>query len=303
MNQNNDYIDLNLLRVFFAIWDLRSLTAAGDRLGLTQPAISHALRRLRERFNDPLFVRSANRMLPTEAAIRLHRPLDEAFAIISRALHEQVIFDPRFTERRFRIAMSDIAEVYALPVLLAALSRNAPLARIDVVPLHPESGAAVMRSGEVDLSVGHMNDPEQECSATDLFQDRFVCMVRARHPIVRTRLTEKSFGNLRFFFARLSNPTLQIVEKWLVESHAQSQIGARGHFTLAPEVVRNSDLAAIFPERLALRLHRAKDFRLFDLPLSLPPIEVKVRTHVRFAADSGIRWLCETVAKVIKEAH
>lgn len=78
MSQVNSHFDLNLLRVFFAIWDLRSLTAAGDRLGLTQPAISHALRRLRERFGDPLFVRVANRMLPTDAAVRLHEPLDQA---------------------------------------------------------------------------------------------------------------------------------------------------------------------------------------------------------------------------------
>ncbi len=82
MSQANNPLDLNLLRVFFAIWDLRSLTAAGERLGLTQPAISHALRRLRERFGDPLFVRVANRMLPTDAAVRLHEPLDQAFELL-----------------------------------------------------------------------------------------------------------------------------------------------------------------------------------------------------------------------------
>ncbi len=299
MNKKNDPLDLNLLRVFFAVWDLRNLTAAGVRLGLTQPAISHALRRLRNRFNDPLFVRTANRMLPTEAAIRLHRPLDDAFAIISRALQEQAVFDPRITERRFRIAMSDIAEVYALPRLLATLSSEAPMARIDVIPLHPEDGAAAMRSGEIDLSVGHMNDPEQECSAIDLFHDRFVCMVRANHPVARSPLTKESFEKLRFFFARLTNPTHQIVEKWLAESNAPPRIAARGHFSIAPEVVRNSDLAAIFPEKLALRLHRARTFRLFDLPLSLPPIEVKVRTHLRFGSDPGVGWLRETVAKIL----
>lgn len=301
MKKIHDRIDLNLLRVFFAIWDLRNLTAAGDRLGLTQPAISHALRRLRTRFNDPLFVRAANRMLPTEAAIRLHRPLDEAFAIISRALQEQVVFDPRTTGRRFRIAMSDIAEVYALPSLLATLSKDAPMARIDVVPLHPEEGAAAMRSGEIDLSVGHMNDAEQECSAIDLFHDRFVCMVRANHPVARGKRADANVEKLRFFLARLNNPTHQIVEKWLVESQARPRIAARGHFTIAPEVVRRSDLAAIFSEKLALRLHRAKEFRLLDLPLSLPPIEVKVRTHARFASDMGIGWLRETVARVMKE--
>ncbi len=218
-------------------------------------------------------------MLPTETAIRLHGPLDDAFAIISRALQEQAVFDPRLTERRFRIAMSDIAEVYAFSRLLATLSKEAPHARIDVVPLHPEDGAGAMRSGEIDLSVGHMNDPERECSEIDLFEDRFVCMVRANHPVARSRLTKAKFESLRFFFARLTNPTVQIVEKWLLEGNASSRIAARGHFTAAPEVVRKSDLAAIFPEKLGLQLHRAWEFQLFDLPLRIPPIEVKVRTH------------------------
>ncbi|WP_334407698.1 LysR family transcriptional regulator [Bradyrhizobium sp. AZCC 2289] len=119
----DSHLDLNLLRVFFAIWDLRSLTAAGDRLGLTQPAISHALRRLRERFGDPLFVRVANRMLPTDAAVRLHEPLDQAFELLNRTLQSGVVFDPRSTERTFRVAMSDIAEVYILPRLVSELSR------------------------------------------------------------------------------------------------------------------------------------------------------------------------------------
>src|SRR5258708_32851883 len=112
MSQVNNYLDLDLLRVFLAIWDLRSLTAAGDRLGLTQPAISHALRRLRERFGDPLFVRVANRMLPTDAAVRLHEPLDQAFGLVNRAIQERVAFDPKVTQRVFRVAMSDVSECY-----------------------------------------------------------------------------------------------------------------------------------------------------------------------------------------------
>jgi len=90
MSRIDNHLDLNLLRVFFAIWDLRNLTAAGDRLGLTQPAISHALRRLRERFGDPLFVRVANRMLPTDTAVRLHEPLDQAFELLNRTLQSGV---------------------------------------------------------------------------------------------------------------------------------------------------------------------------------------------------------------------
>jgi len=103
-------LDLNLLRVFLAIWDLRSLTAAGERLGLTQPAARHALRRLQLLFDDKLFVRAGNVMAPTEAATRLHAPLDEALRLISRAMQEYAQLEPATARRGFRLSMSDVAE-------------------------------------------------------------------------------------------------------------------------------------------------------------------------------------------------
>lgn len=301
MNENNTAIDLNLLRVFLAIWDLRSLTAAGERLGLTQPAISHALRRLRGHFNDPLFVRATNRMLPTDTAVRLHQPLDQAFAIINRAVKERAAFDPRSTQRTFRIAMSDIAEVYSLPCLMTRLSRIAPSVRIDVVPFVPDSVVAAMRSGEVDLAIGYVINKSEDCISIDVFDDRFICLVRSGHPIAKGRLTEASFTGLRFFYARIISPNhLQTIEQWFADRDIGSQIAVRGHFMVAPEIVRNSDLAAIFPESLALRLHQARDFRRLDLPFDLAPIEVKVHSHFRFASDKGIKWMCETVSEILR---
>src|ERR1700741_2956187 len=102
--------DWNLLRVFLAIWDLRSLTAAGDRLGLTQPAVSHALRRLRTLFDDPLFVRTPTGMAPTDAAAPLYPPLAQAFGIINVAVQQLTKFDPATAERVFRVSMSDMSE-------------------------------------------------------------------------------------------------------------------------------------------------------------------------------------------------
>jgi DNA-binding transcriptional LysR family regulator len=299
MNHVNNPLDLNLLRVFFAIWDLRSLTAAGERLGLTQPAISHALRRLRERFGDPLFVRVANRMLPTDAAVRLHEPLDQAFELLNRTLQSGVVFDPRVTERTFRVAMSDIAEVYLLPRLITELSRISPFIRVHIVPLVPESLMSSMRSGEVDLAIGAVSVFDKDLMSIDIVNDRYICLVRANHPIAKSRLTRSNFSKLRFFFARTTSTVYQLAEQWLADEAARPQIAVRGHFTTAPEIVRHSDLAAIFPRMLALDLHRAKDFRLLDLPFELPPMEVKVHNHSRFANDTGIKWMCQTSAAIL----
>lgn len=302
MNQANEKFDLNLLRVFFAIWDLRSLTAAGDRLGLTQPAVSHALRRLRERFRDPLFVRVANRMLPTDVAVRLHEPLDQAFELLNRTLQSGVVFDPRVTERTFRVAMSDIAEAYILPRLMNKLSRVSPFVRVDIVPLVPDSVVSSMRSGEIDLAIGAVTVPDKECISVDTFIDKYVCMMRVGHPIANSRLTRSNFAKLRFFFARTTSSIYQLAEQWLADEDARPRIAVRGHFTTAPEVVRGSDLAAIFPRLMALDLHRAKDFLLLDLPFDLPAIEVKVHSHSRFVNDTGIRWLCQTSATLLSNS-
>lgn len=302
MNRANDHLDLNLLRVFFAIWDLRSLTAAGDRLGLTQPAISHALRRLRERFGDPLFVRVGNRMLPTDAAVRLHEPLDQAFELLNRALQSGLVFDPRVTERTFRVAMSDIAEAYILPRLMHELARISPLVRVDVVPLLPESVLSSMRSGEIDLAIGAVSVSDKDCISVDTFSDRYVCMVRAGHPMAKSELTRSNFAKLRFFFARTTSLIYQLAEQWLADEDARPRIAVRGHFTTAPNIVRHSDLAAIFPRLFALDLYRAKDFRLLDLPFDLPAMEIKVHSHARFANDTGIRWMCQTSARLLSNS-
>ncbi|MDP3078113.1 LysR family transcriptional regulator [Bradyrhizobium sp.] len=299
MSQGNSHLDLNLLRVFFAIWDLRSLTAAGDRLGLTQPAVSHALRRLRERFGDPLFVRVANRMLPTDAAVRLHEPLDQAFELLNRTLQSGIVFDPRVTERTFRVAMSDIAEVYLLPRLITELSRISPFVRVHIVPLVPESLVSSMRSGEIDLAIGAVSLSNKDLVSIDIANDRYICLVRADHPIAKSRLTRSSFSRLRFFFARTTSTVYQLAEQWLADEAVRPQISVRGHFTAAPEIIRHSDLAAIFPRMLALDLHRAKDFRLLDLPFELPPMEVKVHSHSRFANDTGIKWMRQTSAAIL----
>jgi DNA-binding transcriptional LysR family regulator len=302
MNRANDHLDLNLLRVFFAIWDLRSLTAAGDRLGLTQPAISHALRRLRERFGDPLFVRVGNRMLPTDAAVRLHEPLDQAFELLNRALQSGLVFDPRVTERIFRVAMSDIAEAYILPRLMHELARISPLVRVDVVPLLPESVVSSMRSGEIDLAIGAVSVSDKDCISVDTFSDRYVCMVRAGHPMAKSELTRSNFAKLRFFFARTTSSIYQLAEQWLANEDARPRIAIRGHFTTAPNIIRHSDLAAIFPRLFALDLYRAKDFRLLDLPFDLPAMEIKVHSHARFANDTGIRWMCQTSASLLSNS-
>jgi len=293
MNQTNSGLtDLNLLRVFLAIWDLRSLTAAGERLGLTQPAVSHSLRRLRTLFDDPLFVRTPQTMVPTEAAIRLHGPLDEAFGIISLAMQAHGHFDPATASRVFKISMSDMSEFYFLPPLLAALESTAPKVRFEVTQLASESAGAAMRAGEIDLALGYVPGLEEGCIGDTLFSDEHVCLVRAGHPLKGKKASKQDLAGLRYVYASTNATGHRMIEQWLAELGMERDIVLRlPHFIVAPEIVRTTDLAVIFPRSIAERFNRGHAFRLLALPFDLPAIEVKIHTHVRFSSDAGIQWL------------
>lgn len=293
---NAELADLNLLRVFLAIWDLRSLTAAGERLGLSQPAVSHALRRLRTHFDDPLFVRNNTEMLPTAAAIRLHGPLDTAFNIIHGAMQHHGRFEPSTAERTFRVCMSDMSEYYFLPPLLAALEHHAPAVRFSIVQHPVETLAGAMRAGEIDLAVGYLPGIGEGCPAVRLFADEHVCVVRTGHPLAERVPTRTALAHLRYVFAETSATGHRRVEQWLANEGLERDIVLRlPHFTIAPEIVRNTDLAVILPRSIAAHFNRGReDFRLLPLPFALPAIDVSVYVHERFAADPGIAWLRDT---------
>ncbi|SAL49046.1 LysR family transcriptional regulator [Caballeronia concitans] len=293
---NSGIADLNLLRVFLAIWDLRSTTAAGDRLELTQPAVSHALRRLRTIFDDPLFVRTPTGMVPTDAAHRLYPPLAQALSIINDAVQQLAKFDPATARRVFRISMSDMSEFFFLPPLVALLDREACGIRIEAVNLPVESVSAAMRSGEVDLALGYVPGLDAGCVSQTLFVDHHVCVVRANHPLGKSRPTREDLAALRYVNASTNATGHRMVEQWLDELNLKRDVVVQlPHFVVAPEIVTNTDLAVIFPKSIAQRLNRGKAFRILPLPFALPPIEIQVHSHSQFTSDPGVAWLRNTI--------
>ncbi|SDI74793.1 transcriptional regulator, LysR family [Paraburkholderia steynii] len=291
--------DLNLLRVFLAIADLRSLTAAGARLGLTQPAVSHALRRLRTLFDDPLFVRTPTGMVPTDAAVRLHAPLAQAFGIINVAVQQLAKFDPATAHRVFRVSMSDMSEFYFLPPLLAMIDSTAPGIRVEVANFSVDAVSTAMRSGEIDLALGYVPGLDAACISTTLFVDEHVCVVRAGHPLRKRNPTKDHLAALRYVYASTNATGHRMVEQWLEELNLRRDIVLRlPHFVVAPEIVQNTDLAVIFPKSIAQRFNRNKAFRILPLPFSLPPIEIQVHTHMQFSADPGIAWLRDAICSM-----
>ncbi|SMG56228.1 LysR family transcriptional regulator [Paraburkholderia susongensis] len=294
-------VDLNLLKTFLAIWELRSLTAAADRLHLSQPAVSHALRRLREIFDDPLFVRTSIEMVPTEAAARLHGPIDHALGVIHDALQQHSNFDPSAATRTFYLSMSDVAEQYVLPVLMEKLTCLAPHVRIEIRQMPIADLGAAMRGGEVDIGFGYLPGLSDECVSSMLMEDEFVCMLREEHPFGGNELTVADLNALQYIYAETDATGHNLAEAALRRAGVRRNVTLKlPHFTAAPHVVLRTDLALIIPRTVAQAMNRNRTFKLMPLPIEMPSIDVGVYTHKRFASDPGIAWISSLLCGLIE---
>ncbi|MDB5997337.1 MAG: syrM1 2 [Pseudomonas sp.] len=297
-------VDLNLLKTFLAIWEQRSLTAAADRLHLSQPAVSHALRRLRDVFDDPLFVRTSTAMEPTDAAIRLHEPIEHAFVIIHGALMMHSHFDPGTAARTFRISMSDMSQLYVLPTVMEVLAREAPNIRVEVHQLPIEQLGMALRKGDIDIALGYLVEPSEECIYEGLLEDEFICMLREGHPLKTDELSIQDMRTLRYVHVS-SNITGHglTADTAFRKADIQRDIALKvPNFTIAPEIVATTDLALILPRAIATRINRNRGYRLLDLPIELPSISVGIYCHSRFSSDTGIGWLRGLLIKLFSSA-
>lgn len=299
-SKNPNSFDLNLVKVFLAIWELRSLTAAGQRLGLTQPAVSHGLRRLREHFSDPLFTRFGHTMVPTEAAARLFRSFDEAMQIMSQSIREHDAFAPDNAIRSFRIAMSDVSEFALLPRILPFLKEEAPGVRLESVELDAQSVEGDLRSGTIDAALGFLPHLGPECRSTPLFEDRFVCLLRQSHAFGGERLEAGDFSALGYIDVAAQAIGYRTVDQRLHQLGVQRDVKIQlRHFAVVPEIVRQTDLAALFPRFAAECANRLGGFRLLELAFDLPTIPIGFHIHRNFVANPGLDWLQGVVRRAL----
>ena len=187
-----DTIDIRLLHVFDQIYKLRSVSDAAAALDLGQPAVSVALSKLRHQYGDQLFVRTSNGMEPTPFGEGLVRPIRNALEALDVVLGHHDAFEPATSKRNFRICMTDISQLVLLPRLWEKLRVEAPNIHIEILPLSPNL-AQLLESGGADLALGFMPQLEAGFYQNVLFKQRFVCMVSANHPRIRTQLTLEQF--------------------------------------------------------------------------------------------------------------
>jgi DNA-binding transcriptional LysR family regulator len=297
MNIND--VDLNLLRVFDAILRDRSVTAAAARVGLTQPAMSNALARLRALFGDVLFVRTPRGMNPTPYAQSVAEPVRRALGLIEATLTQAGEFVPRESDRAFRVHMSDIGEMVFLPPLLERLQRDAPGVKLETRSVPESDLPEALASGEVDLAIGFLPGLRAPVRGEHVFTDPYVCLMRADHPAAGARLTRRQFLEASHALVSSAGSGHRVIEEAMLAADMHRKIALRvPHFTVVPMILERTDLMVTVPSRVARIFEGLGRFRSVPAPVAIARAAVKVHWHDRYDGDPGNRWLRELLVEL-----
>lgn len=298
-------IDLNLLRLFDAVYRCRSVSRAAEQLDLTQPATSQGLTRLRSLLHDPLFVRSNGGMAPTPKAEQLADAVRTALVTLERALNESAEFDPLVSRRTFRIHMSDIGEARFLPELMSALRTLAPGVHIETCPLAADDIADALDRGRIDFAFGFL-PTLKDTQRRQLLTDRYIVLLRAQHPFALAFNRRKrqpaallaSLNQLDFVAVRSHSDTLRILRLLKLESRLRL---TTEHFMVLPAIVRATDLAVVMPRNIANGFAEQGGYAIIEPPLPLRDFSVALHWSRRFESDPGGRWLRDTLVKLFAQ--
>ncbi len=292
-----DGIDLNLLRVFEALDETRSVSGAAERLGIGQPAASAALGRLRTAFGDPLFVRAGGAMQPTPRAARLAPRLRAVLADLREAVGEAAAFDPATAQTRFRLAFTDYASAVLGPPLMARIRAAAPSAALDIVGYEKGDVGALVAAGAVDAAVGVFPDPPPDAVVTTLFEERFVGLARAGHPALGRPLDAAGWAGLDHALVTLGRDRRGALDAALAALGLSRRVALTlPHFLALPAILGASDLVAALPERLAAIFCDAA-LETFAIPLPLGAWRVQSMWPASARTDRPSVWLRARLAE------
>ncbi len=314
-------LDLNLLRVFDALIEERSVTRAGERLGLTQSAISHALSRLRYVLDDELFVRGAEGMQPTRRASEIAPRLRQGLLQLQLAL-TPADFVPEQTARRFTVICGEYVGAIFVPPLVARLREAAPQAEIRIRPSNM-GVAEPLLAGRADLAIGSFRRIPEWFAAERLFEETRVWVLSDRHPAAWQELTLERLAELPHILISATGEDEQAIAGYVIDHGLErlvtrSEVGllqgalaARGlsrviglttpHFLAALAVVSHSDMTAPLPRRLAAAFASAYRLKLFEPPYVSPPFEIMALSHREHGNEPAILWLRDLVRRVAAE--
>lgn len=291
------HIDLNLFLTFEAIYTHGNLTLAARHLNVTQPAVSNALARLRDRLGDPLFIHAGKRMNPTPMAQKMIGPVRQALRLLQSGISAEEEFDPQTSDKVARLAIGDIGETILLPRLVEKLRQRAPLMTIQVFNVPRRSIPRRLSLGEIDFAVDIPLIANTQLLNDKLMSDRQVCVVGRHHPLAhRQKLTLEDYLDLTHILVSSRPRGGGLVDIELGKVGVSRRIAVRlQHYQSAFHMIEQTDLALTAP----LQLTRMYNCRVFPLPFEAPNLELQLYWHISTDQTALSKWLRDQIFSVI----
>lgn len=289
-------VDLNLFVVLDAIYTEGSLTRASKKLHLTQPALSHALGRLRDLLDDPVFVRQGSQMVPTPFTRNLIGSVRTALSTLEHGLNQGQAFNPAEAQRSFNLGLRDVFEAIVLPPLMTHLQQTAPQLEISSVRVERQDIESELAQGLLDLAMDIPRPVSADIRQTRLARDRLVVVARADHPAIGDQINLDAYLRQQHILvsSRRKGPGLEDFE--LNRRGLNRQIGLRcQHYFAACRIVSQSNLLLTMPEQYARVANAHFWNRLHPFPLDVAPLDVHLYWHASADLDPANRWLREVI--------
>lgn len=296
-------LDLNLLEVFNHLLIERRVSRVAHKLGVSQPAVSNSLGRLRKLLDDELFVRTPQGMEPTPYAEQLGQTVGQALGQIRAALQRPRHFEPAQSERTFTVGMTDIGEIYFLPRLLAHLRQAAPGVRLSTVRNTAARLKDDLAEGQLDLAIGLLPELQAGFFQQRLFTQHYVCLLRRGHPLAARRLGLKEFSAAEHVVVVAAGTGHHEVDEWLKARGVARDVRLTvPHFVAIGHILQASDLIATVPERLAQRMTEPFGLVSVKHPAALATAAIHAFWHERFHRDPANQWLRGLVFELFADA-
>ncbi len=293
--------ELQLLYIFDAIMTERSVTRAAERLAMTQPAVSNAISRMRQIWNDPLFVRKGRNIEPTSYALSLWDQVGNPMYALTNAV-SATQFDPASSKRKFRIAATDVIVEMIWRPLIELLEREAPGVDLHAVPYTPDGSYDDLREAHVDLAVGVLNQHDHSLRSTWLFEGGYVLAMREDHPLAGRPITMEEFLSARHLLVSMSGEAHGFVDSYLDQKGQSRRIATTvNHFSIVPQILRETNLIAAVPELISQDCGFVNGLWMGALPFEIDPTSLYLIWHARHDRDPGIIWMRELIERLLRD--
>jgi DNA-binding transcriptional LysR family regulator len=292
--------DLNLFVILNAIYTEGSLTKAAEVVGITQPAVSNALSRLRERFDDDLFIRTGSGMVPTQKTENIISDIQNALSLMQQSVNEPDTFDPKLSNRNFKLSLGDVSEGRVLPYIMNEIDKNAPFVSMGSYAYSRSDQVHALATHNLDFVVDPIIPTSEEINSYKVFEDDFVAIHRDDHPL--GKIDEVSVDDIlaqRHLHVSNRKRGLHLIDVELDKIGYRREIALRcQHFLIAPRIIRSTDLVLMGTRSFA----KSHNLQFIEIPTEIPSIEYHLIWHKSDEGDGGHLWMKDLIIEAFVDA-